>query len=229
MNGTSISTRNDASSKVFQHGGINTADRKVDYREVTLDIILTGEDQRDYRNKVDTLKAYLFRQGQKLFLDDERYINISSLSSIDETFYDGFYMVRSNLSVTLLALDPFFYDVYDQRQTLDVTTNPQSININNPGNADSPMTISITANEAIDNFSLKNVTDNGRLMTYSDANFTTGKTLVVSNLDGTVTLAGTSTINNFSGTFLSLLAGNNTLTWTGGKCAIQIDFPVRWL
>ena len=229
LNGLTVSSRNSATSKMFNHGGLTTADKKIDYREIELAILIMGKDQRDYFDKIDTLKGYLIRSGQQLFINEERYINVDSMSELSEEYLDGYYQVRANVTATLMALDPFFYDIYPQRQVIEITATGQSLNIYNPGNIDTPMTITITASSLLSNISLKSVTDNGRLMTYSDANFTSGSSLVISNVDGTVALNGSNTINNFSGTFLSLLAGNNIFTWTGGTCTIQIDFNVRWL
>jgi len=228
LNGISLASRNSATSKIFQHGGLNTADKKINYREIEIGIFINGSNQADYLSQVDTLKKNLMRSGQKLYITDTRYINIDSMSSLDEKFYDGFYLVKAELTATLMALDPFFYTA-SQQQTINITATGQQFTINNPGNIDTAMDISITAIDILSSISLKNVTDNGRLMVYSDANFTAGKTLVISNVDGTVLLNGNSTINDFSGAFLSLLSGDNIFTWTGGACTIQINYPVRWL
>lgn len=229
LTGLSVSTRNTATSKMFQHGGLNTADNKVDYREIEISIFINGKNQRDYLAQVDELKRYLVRANQKLYITEDRYINISSLSSISEEFLSGYYLTRGNLTVTLMALDPFFYSAYDVQHSVTITATGQQFYVNHPGNIDTPVIITITASELLSNISLCNETDNGRLMTYSDANFTASTSLVISNIDGTVELDGDNTINNFSGTFLSLLSGDNLFTWTGGSCTITMNYSVRWL
>jgi len=229
LTGLSVTTRNSAESKNFLHGGVNTSDNKVDYREIEISTFINGKNQRDYFSQVDELKRYMFRQDQKLYITEDRYINISSVSSIEEEFESGFYLTKGTLTITLMALDPFTYDAFDQQQSVTITVTGQQFYINNPGNIDTPIEITIAASSTLSSISLVNTTDNDRTISYSDANFTSGKSLVVSSADGTVKLNGSSTINKFSGTFLTLLAGDNLFTWTGGTCTITMSYSVRWL
>ncbi len=76
---------------------------------------------------------------------------------------------------------------------------------------------------------MKNETDGDKSFTYTDPNFTTGKKLTVDCVDGSVDLDGSNTIQYFAGYPLRLLAGNNTLEYTGGNCSIVVKHRDRWL
>jgi len=228
LSAADLSKRVDATSKMFAHGGINTADNKVDYREIEIVITINQSTTAEYFAVVDLLKRYLSQSDYKLYITSDRYINISNLSSISETYIDGWYLKKAELTITLLALDPFWYTGTATSMTT-ITATGQSFKVTNSGSIDSPATITITATDACTSISLTNTTDSGRIFSYADVSFLSGTVLVVNTTDGTVELDGTSTINYLTGTFLSLLPGNNVFTYTGGTCTIEISYPVRWL
>ncbi len=229
LNGLQAKFRNSDDSKMFQHGGINTADNKMDSREIEIGIFIDGQNQSDYFSQVNELKRYLSRPNQQLYITDDMYINISSIGQIEEEFYDGFYLVKAELTITLKALDPFFYRSADETFTEVITETDHQFTVNNPGSADTPVIITMTANELCDQVVLTNNTDSNRVVNYADSNFRQDSVLRISTIDGTVLLDGNNTINNFTGTFLRLLPGDNIFTYQGGACVVKIDYPVRWI
>lgn len=80
-----------------------------------------------------------------------------------------------------------------------------------------------------DGIEMVNASDGNVLFSYTDSNFTSGKKLTVDCKEGTVDLDGTNTIRFFSGQFLKLIAGTNTLKFTGDKCQITVKHRDRWL
>ncbi|MBP2653357.1 MAG: hypothetical protein H6Q73_926 [Firmicutes bacterium] len=228
MTAADLSQRVDATSKMFQHGGILTADGKVDYREIEITVEIDQTTTANYFAVVDLLKRYLAQADYKLYITGDRYINISNLSSISETFVDGWYLKKSELTITLLALDPFWY-TGTATSTTTITATGQSFTVTNSGSIDTPIEITITATDACTSITLVNSSDNSRTLSYINADFTAGKVLVINSTDGTVELNGDNTINYLTGTFMHLVPGDNIFTYTGGACTIKIDYPVRWL
>ncbi|MDR3591586.1 MAG: phage tail family protein [Negativicutes bacterium] len=229
LNGLSLSIRSNVAAKLFQHGGLPSGDGKVDTRSIDIAVLVNGENQSDYLSQVNDLKRYLSQSPYRLYVTDTQYFNIDILNKFKEDFISGFYMVKSNATATILALDPFLYDEEELSVSTTVTTSPQVFTINNPGNIDTPITITITANALNSALSLINTSDNGRVFTYNDASFTSGKSLVISTWDGSVELNGANSINNFLGTFMNLLPGDNVFSYTGSACTITMDYLSRWL
>ncbi len=227
FNGFQTKFRASAESKMFSHGGISVSDNKIDYRELELGVYIDGQNKNDYRAQVDELKQSLSRQNQQLYIEDDRYINIAGISQIQEEFSPGFYMVKGEVTFTLLALDPFIYCAIDKFATIQIIATDYQFTVVNPGNIDTPLTLTITADELCDQVVLINNTDN-RVMNYMDAQFQASRVLKVSTANGTVTLDGNNSINNFSGTFLRLIPGSNVFTYQGGACTIRIDYLARW-
>lgn len=223
-----FSTRGKSQDKGLQHGGILTGDSKISSRTIGVEVIIMGENQLDYQSQVDELMRYAYRRDQRLYVTDTRYVNVACLTKYQENYYKGYYGERGTIDLTFLALDPFFYEntqIFEQI----ITSSPAKFTINNPTNIDSPVTVTIVPTEANLSMELKNLTDGGRVFSYSDPNLTAGKTLTINAETGTVELDGDNTINNFTGTFLSVLFGDNVFQYTGGKCVITISFPKRWL
>lgn len=235
LSGESLQSRMSESPKVLAHGSLPTGDNKFDFRTVDVEVYVEGANQADYISKSDELKRYLAGAGQRLYITDTRYINVDGLYKIKTDWLPGYYFERANITATLKAYNPFFYDDEDGSEDITVASEataeaPYQFAITNPGNVDVPVVLTITAADAVPSLTLKNVTDN-RLIAYADANFTAGKVLLISPLvaGGSVTLNGANTINNFSGVWLRLLPGDNDFEYVGGACAINALFPVGWL
>lgn len=229
LSGLSVERRISDTPKVSQHGGTPTGDGKINSRTIDISVFIDGQNQADYLAQVDELKRNLSLTDAELFITDNRYINISGLNKLKEEFISGFYLVKANITATLKALDPFLYDTDPVVISEPIAATPQQFTVNNPGNIDTPLIIAITANSLNSAITLKNITDKNRILTYTDAGFTAGKTLVISALGGTVKLNGSNTINAFTGTFMSLLPGDNIFEYTGGNCTIAMSYSVRWL
>jgi hypothetical protein len=67
------------------------------------------------------------------------------------------------------------------------------------------------------------------MFTYKDVQMIAGQVVVIDTVTGTVKRGENNTINNFSGTFLNLLPGDNLFEYTGAPCTIEIAFQARWL
>jgi len=216
-------------SKALQHGGMLSGDTNIDSRTVSVEVMLDTSTAAEYQAQTDELKRYSYRKDQRLYITDMRYINVACLSKYQESYFNGFYMVKGTVDLTFLALDPFFYD--DAMTVVEeiITASPHTFTVNNPGNIDTPTVITITANASTTTISFKNTSDNDRRFDYNDVQMVDGQVLIVDAINGTVQRGTDNTINNFGGTFLNLLPGDNLLEYTGGNCTIEVSYPVRWL
>lgn len=222
--------RCDDEEKAFSHGAVMTGDGKIDARDVTVEVeLIDYTTTADYRTAIDALKTAAYKQDQKLYLDDDRYINIKSLKKISEEFHEGFYRVKATVKLTFYCPDPFFYAASASSKVVAITESPQTFTVSNGGNLDTPPIITIEPSATNSVLSLVNTTDNSRTFSYSDAAFGDGDSLVIDSTDGTVERDGVNVLNNVGGTFLQLLAGDNSIIYTGPLGTITVDYVQRWL
>lgn len=222
--------RTGTEDKALQHGGVFTGDGKAEVRTLELEIGIYNLGTRtDYRNLVDKIKLYASRRGQRFYRDDDRYINIECLKSVQEDFEDGYHGIKGTLTLDFICIDPFEYSTSAIKGSENVTESPHEFTINNPGTADTPLKLTITANANNPAVTLVNETDNNRTFGYQDTGFTAGKVVVIDSAEGIVTRDTTNTINDMGGTFINLLPGGNVIKYTGAVAVIAYEFTPRWL
>lgn len=229
IKGLEADIRTKQTARSNQHGKIETGDGKIDGRVLELTIFVDEVSAAAYHAAVDAIKAKLYRNDQQLYVSlTNRYINLARLDKIKDEMEVGFAFRRAFIVASFRCNDPFWYSTTEATQAATMSTNPQSITVNNTGNVDTPAVISVTAATAVPTLKIKNLTD-GREMTYSDPNLTGGAVVVFDSAAGTVKRDETNTINNFGGTFMQLQPGSNQLTVESAACSIAINHTPRWL
>lgn len=233
LDGNPFTLRRDTEPRAFGHGTILTGDGKVDEKEIT---IKTADDSASelYSSKeahdaaVKELTAAFMRPKQKMIIDNKFYINIETLAEFNHSYEVGWGQRLSKFEIILLATDPFFYAVSPTIISQNINSLPQQFTITNPGLEVFPV-INITATATNTSVLLKNVNDNNRTFSYNDTMFSAGVSVEFSGIKGTVKRNGENSINNFGGTFLKLLPGDNVFEYIGANCDIEISFSERWL
>lgn len=225
---TPFSRRINLSNRAQADGGANSGDGKVNPRIITLSGQLWGESDSEFEAKYDALVLKLM-QNDFYLRNGNWQILIHAMQNYDPTIDKGLWKRLEEGEFELVALDPFWYYTALSSKEETITTDPQSFVANNEGNYDVYPVITITAAANNLSMSLKNETDEDVLFSYVDGGFTTGKVLVVDCGAGTVELDGVDTIRYFSGQFLRLLPGNNTLTYTGANATVKVEWYKRKL
>lgn len=229
IKGLEADVRTKQTARANQHGKIETGDGKIDGRTLELTIFVDEASAAAYHAAVDSIKAKLYRNDQQLYVSlTNRYINLARLDKIKDEILTGFAFRRAFIVASFRCNDPFWYSTTEATQAATISTNPQSIAVNNTGNVDTPAIIAVTAATAVPSIKITNAAD-GREMTYNDTSLTSGAVVVFDSASGTVKRDGTNTINNFGGTFLQLQPGSNTLTFEGAACELNVSYTPRWL
>ena len=128
-------------------------------------------------------------------------------------------MIR--VTIDFLCVDPF---AYDPLVTLSqsITTNPQNFNITNSGNAVAKPIFTITANQNIPALTFLNTTNS---QTFTISGIVSTNVVVVDAYNMPVTLNGLNYYKVFSGSFIMLASGVNTLQVSGTTNAtVQTTF-----
>jgi len=182
-----------------------------------------------YQAEFDDLMRWVGRTDLKFYKDTSRYINVESMDLKNHSWIVG--DAKSKATLELFCPDPFWYaDDETTEDTWTVSASPDTNDIMNKGNIDVFPVIEITAAADLSGgIEIENQSDGSVLFSYVDSNFTSGKKLTIDCVNGTVDLDGTDTFRFFEGQFLRLLAGSNTLQYTGGDCSIVVKHRDRWL
>ena len=230
VSGFDFDFRTDTEDKALQHGGVFTGDGKAEVRTLELEIgIYAFTTRAEYRNLLDEIKLYASRRGQKFYRDDDRYINIECLKSVQEDFEDGYHGIKGTLTLDFICVDPFEYSTAAITGSESVTESTQEFTVKNPGTADTPIKFTITANANNPAITLVNETDDNRTFGYQDTGLTSGKVVTIDSAEGIVKRDTTDTINDMGGTFINLLPGDNVIKYTGAAATIAYEFTSRWL
>lgn len=213
----------------FSHGGKDIGDGKVRPRGIRVRSVVTGVDAATFQTNRDNFFKAMAKINQTFAYKSGRYIKVNAIRVRSDKFIIGDKKAVSEIE--LICGDPFWYaDSLTTESTWTVTSSPDTKVVANTGNVECLPIIEITASESLSGgVTLENQTDGNVSFSYVDPSFSTGKKLTVDCVAGTVDLDGTNTIQYFSGQFLRLVAGNNTLEYTGGDCAIVIKHRDRWL
>lgn len=213
----------------FAHGARDLGDHKLDSRRIRIRSIIVGADAAAYQAAWDAFMKAMAKPNQTFAYKTGRYIKVDSIDVRSHSFIIG--DLKAKAEIELFCGDPFWYDDdLTTESTWTVTSSPDTETFTNSGNIEVFPIIEITANADLGTgIELENQTDDNALFTYIDSNFTSGKKLTIDCSNGTVELDGVNTIRFFAGEFLRLLAGTNTLEYTGGDCSIVIKHRDRWL
>lgn len=186
---------------------------------------LVGATQADMRTVKDNFLNAVCDGTQKLFIWDDRYI-IAQKRNLQ---YDYRAMLTfMPFSVSFIAATPFWVasTASQDLETTAVAGDTFSHEVNTIGSAYAKPTITIMAYAALSYISLENTTTDEKLS--FSGTVLSSAALVIDCDAGTVTNSSANAIADFSGEFLRVINGTNTLEYTGLDCGITYDWSERW-
>lgn len=220
--------RNSEVKRAFTHGSIETGDGKIESRIIEVKSIIDASTEAGFQTQVDAIHAAIYRRNYKLFLEDDRYINVTCLDKFQQEYAEA-NKARATVTMAFRCTDPFFYALAQTSAVQAATTNPFQFTVTNPGTADAPLIVSIAPTVDAADIKLSNMTDGGRLFTYKDTLLISPAEVTINAERGTVYRGNSNSINAFAGTFLKLLPGDNLLKYEGSAGNITTAFTARYL
>lgn len=223
------SVRADTQARAFQHGSVMVGSGKIAERVVALSILISAGSQAEYLTAAAEIKRKLYRTDQKLYIAEDKYINLAVLDSIEEKFDKGFLLRQAVLTAEFKATDPFWYST-PVEAAVSPTGTPRAFTLANDGNVDTAPVITVTApaTGTVPEVRITNAA-NGRESVFRDPRLANGAAVTIDGVAGTVTLDGDNAVNAFYGAFPRLEPGANAMTYTGARCSIAITYDQRWL
>ncbi|MBU2487944.1 MAG: phage tail family protein [Proteobacteria bacterium] len=229
-----FTTRSKMLERFGAHGGREISDRAVEPRRVSVKGAFHAGSQAALKTFLDSLSQALHHNGEAYRFSWEAgfYANVSHVDEFRVDRFEAGLAFRSvNIEIRFVCPDPFWYSVTDDTAApVSITQSPQNISFTSSGGVPAPLKVQCDPTAAWADFTLENVTDDGNLFRYADSALVSGTCLVVDATDGTVKRDGLSTIRHYSGAFLRVLPGENTLRYTGPTGGgITFSAPRRFL
>ena len=237
-----VDVRQTIKDKVYSHGGIDTSDGKIKQKTLTLKGILYGATRAAYLTIVQEFREKVYQENYQLYFGEPAtynyFYNIRKLFKIKNKYIEGQDYFASEVEATLLLTDPFLY--YKTKESVDTTidASPKTFTVTNDGNVNAYPVITITADMAVSTLKLQNNTDipsgetEGLKFDYIDNHFVSGNDLIIDCQEGTVERESNTSIRYFSGAFLKLIPGSNSITYTGDTntgTKVKFEFYKRYL
>ena len=138
--------------------------------------------------------------------------------------------VHKTYSIRFALQSPFQEDITATDDD-NVLAGDDTVTITNSGDFLVKPVITIDADQSVDipEFTIINTTDGSMSFTYTDASFESGDSVVIDCAAGTVKRNGGDTKENFSGNFVRLLTGSNSIDYEGAACTLTFTFRKVYL
>jgi len=199
---------------------------KLEPISVSMNGLLKGSSISDARTKFDALMAAINGGKQDLYYFDDRYLKDCQKESFGYHLEEGLSIYTFKL--TFKGGVPFWVSTSESDDEEVVSSSPHSYIIAMGGNAYVKPMIIIAADQGseVSNIQLENVTTE-ELLAYTGT-IAIGDELVIDCEELTVDNDGEDDRGNFSGDFLRLIGGNNSIKYTGEDCTITFEWRDRW-
>lgn len=220
--------------RMGRHGASEMSDRAIKPRVVTVKGAHHAASQAALKTFLDDLGEALHYNGEvyRFSWESGYYINVSHVKRLKVKRHKEALAYKSvDVAIEFECPDPFWYSTTDDTDGgTTITTSPQNITFTNNGNVPAPLKAVRAPTSACADWTLENATDEDNLFRYADPNLGNGDTATIDAQDGTVERDSINTKRFFSGAFLRVLPGANTITYTGPTGGtITLTAPRRYL
>ena len=224
-----IAKRSKTLTAAYVHGGLDVSDGMYSQRIIEISGKIIAASNAEYNTKWDALAEHLNKEDFWV-VNRGRSIKIKKLVGISHDSPSLVPDPYGEISISLLAADPFWYAENATSKVITISASPQSFTWTVGGKIETPPIIIIYNLLANVDFTLRNETDSDREFRITDAGAAPGTTITIDCREGTVTRDGTDIISSFTGLFLRFLGGrDNNLLYTGANCRITAQFRNCWI
>ena len=213
----------------YVHGVLDVSDGMFGSRIIEISGKIWAASDAEYNTKFDALAEHLIKEDFRV-QNRGRQITIRKINSISHDYPSTVGYPWGEVSITMLAADPFWYALNAQAKEITVIASPRSFTLGIGGKIEVYPTIVFNNHVANTDFTLRNVTDSNREFRIQDAAAAGGTVITVDCKEGTVLRGTTDIAPSFSKLFLRLLGGrDNVFTYTGANCKITTQYREGYL
>lgn len=223
--------RLDSEPKAYAHGDVITADEKASSRIVSVHGIFQKADAATMETELKSMRKACYTKDYRLYATQ----NANEFYEIECFNFDFEYLgmlTTIEITVDFLAADGFRYYKDETTDTKNPVVSGTPYTVANSGDAEISPVITYTAGGTQTKVKIQNDEDAGKYFEYAGSLVITD-TLEVDCQEGTVEKNGSDDMANFSGSFINLASGDNTITITVtgtlGTSICVFKFRKRWL
>lgn len=214
----------------LQHGGRDVSSGMFQSGHLSLIGMLYGENRQDYETKKNDLLRILNRPNNKLYPEypPDKFLKLRRMNKFKQTFVSGAQFRIAQVDLSFVLEDPFWQDV---NQITDGRTlvNGSTVTLYNPGTVVSPAVVTLVGLSTGPTLFFRNTDDSNQVMIYSDLALTSGNTVVIDGVEGTVLRGNVNTSRFLSGSFMQLVPGANRITYAGDTIYWSMACRPRYL
>lgn len=224
-----IAKRSATLDAAYVHGSMDVSDGMFGQRIVEVSGKIWASSDTEYNTKWDAIAEHLAKEDFRI-QNRNRQMNIKKIESIAHDFPSKLGYPYGEVSIQLLAIDPFWYSKTEKEKSITIVPSPYEFTWGIGGKIEVYPIIIIRNYASNTDFTLRNITDSNREFRITNSSALEGTTITVDCKEGTVTRDGTDIITSFSKMFLRLLGGrDNRFKYTGANCKIVMQYREAWL
>jgi len=213
----------------FIHGAKDVSDGMFTPRHVEVFGKIWASSDAEYNTKWDAIAEHLVKENFRLE-HRGRQLRLLKVVEIAHEYPSPLGFHYGEVSIVLVAADPFWYSASAQQKETAVTSSPKNFQFDIGGKMETWPIITVENNADNFNFTLKSITDDNRLFQIQDTGATNGTTITIDCKKGTALRGATNLIAVFTGLFLRLLGGRtNQFTYTGANADITLQYYNCWI
>lgn len=225
------SARTSVKDLMYAHGGVETGDKFVGARSITIVGELFADSGAALETLLRALTQAVLKGGELRMTTDtvSRHIDVSTLSIDSEWLHWPNY---KRVDVTFGAVFPFWED--DAETTLtQVVAGDDTVVVDASGSDHIVMpVIEVDADQGVDVPSVKfvNVDDGGLTFEYNNPSLVSGDVLVIDSTKGEITRNANDAIEFLiGGAFVRLQPRSNSISYEGAACTIKVKYRKVYL
>lgn len=221
--------RSRALETAFVHGSKDVSDGMFREKIIEISGKIWADSDTEFNQKWDPFLEHLIKEDFRI-QDKGRRINIKRVLEVTKEYPSPVNYHFGEITIAMLAEDPFWYSVNSQQKEINVTSSPKQFQFDIGGKMETWPVIIIDNNALNTDFELENTTDDERSFRILDTGALSGTTITIDCKEGTVKRGTTDLIPVFSGLFLRLLGGRqNQFKYTGANCDITLQYFEAWI
>lgn len=226
-----FSKRLDAGPRAYQHGAVLIGDEKVEPRAISVHGIFEKASQTLMETELNSIKKACYTKNLRLYAT--QYAN--DFYFVEVLSFDHIFLGQipvAEISIEFQCTDPFRYYKDLTTDSENMTSSPHEYTVANGGDIEVFPVFTFTAGGSISKVRVANVQDQSKYFEY-EASLVITDELEIDCQAGTVKKNAVSGIANWTGRFLKLASGNNTITvtitGTVGTSNLETVFRKRYL
>jgi hypothetical protein len=221
--------RTQALETAFIHGAKDVSDGMFRPKVIEISGRIWASSDTEFNTKWDPFMEHLIKENVRI-QDKGRQIYIKRVLEVNKEYPSPANFHFGEISIAMLAEDPFWYSLNAQQKQEAVTETPHEFQFDIGGKMETWPVIIIDNNADNTNFTLRNITDNNRELRIQDSGAVNGTIITIDCKEGTVIRNSVNIIPVFSGLFLRLLGGQtNYFRYTGANCDITLQYFSVWI